>query len=523
MDEKEKDKELEKSPPPDFQELAREVGEFIREKFGGNPVITLAAPARPRPAPGAEKPGADADFRLDFNYTPKQVKEYLDRFVIRQEEAKKVLAVAVCDHYNHSTADLGREVDYDYTKQNVIMLGPTGVGKTYLVKCVARLIGVPFVKSDATKYSETGYVGRNVEDMVRELVRKADGNIRLAEYGIIYIDEVDKIAGAVNVSGRDVSGAGVQRNLLKLMEETEVPLRDPQDATAQIEAMLEYQQTGKINSQVINTRNILFIVSGAFDELSELVRKRLTSQALGFGAAAESKRRQDHYLSLAITGDFIKYGLEPEFIGRLPVRVSLEGLGEDDLFQILTRSEGSVIRQYRGAFAAFGIAVDFTQDGLKEIARLAAAENTGARGLLTVCERVLRDFKYELPSTTVSAFRADARLIRNPARALRRLLAENRAAGPAPELAEFVRAFAAEHGIRLAFTASAAKLAAETAAREGKTLSGFCRERLKELPYGLLLAGIKEYRLTQAALRNPRRALTGLVKTGKSRKPRPGT
>jgi hypothetical protein len=287
--------------------------------------------------------------------------------------------------------------------------------------------------------------------------------------------------------------------------------------------MLEYQQTGKINSQVINTRNILFIVSGAFDELSELVRKRLTSQALGFGASAESRRRQDQYLSLAITGDFIKYGLEPEFIGRLPVRVSLEGLGEEDLYQILTRSEGSVIRQYRGAFASFGIAVDFTEDGLREIARQAAAENTGARGLLTVCERGLRDFKYELPSTTVSAFRADAGLIRNPARALRRLLAENRATPAAPELAEFIQAFAAEHGIRLAFTAGAAKLAAETAAREGKTLSVFCRERLKELPYGLRLAGMKEYRLTKAALRNPRRALTGLVKTGKSRRPRPET
>jgi len=152
---------------PDFQELAKDVGEFIREKFGGNTVVTLAAPPRPEP----DKPEEDAkpgdDFHLEFNYTPKQVKEYLDRFVIRQEEAKRVLGVAVCDHYNHATRDLDKKVDYDYTKQNVLMLGPTGAGKTYLVKCIARLIGVPFVKSDATKYSETGYVGRNVEDMVR--------------------------------------------------------------------------------------------------------------------------------------------------------------------------------------------------------------------------------------------------------------------------------------------------------------------------------------------------------------------
>jgi len=498
--------------PPDFQELAREVGEFIRDKFGGNPVITLAAPPTPQPRPAAPDKKKEG-FHLDFDYTPKQIKEYLDRYVIRQEEAKKVLGVAVCDHYNHATRDIDQGVDYDYTKQNVLMLGPTGIGKTYLIKCIARLIGVPFVKSDATKYSETGYVGRNVEDMVRELVRKADGDIRLAEYGIIYIDEADKIAGAWNQGGRDVSGAGVQRNLLKLMEETEVPLRDPQDAGAQIEAMMEYQQTGKISSQTINTRNILFIASGAFEELSEVVRRRLTRQALGFGAKAETRRKKHQYLKLALTEDFIAYGLEPEFIGRLPVRVSLDGLEEDDLYEILVRSEGSIVRQYCSAFASFGITAEFADDGLHEIARQSAAENTGARGLVTVCERVLRGFKYELPSTGITSLLIDAALVRDPDKALRKLLEQEKETGGLDELA---RIFLRDHGIRLSFTAGAAQLAGKMGRERGLTGAEFCRRTLADYPYGLRLAygedGTIDFRITVRTLKHPHRVLTGLVK-----------
>ena len=190
---------------------------------------------------------------------------------------------------HHAVLDRG-ECREEYSKQNIIMLGPTGVGKTYLVRKVADLIGVPFVKGDATKFSETGYVGGDVEDLVRELVHKADGNIRLAEYGIIYLDEIDKIAAPSNFIGRDVSGGGVQRGLLKLMEETEVSLRTPFDLTSQLQAAMEFQSKGKVSRSVINTRHILFIVSGAFSGLSEIVRKRMgvrqhwISERVGSGA-----------------------------------------------------------------------------------------------------------------------------------------------------------------------------------------------------------------------------------------------
>ena len=191
----------------------------------------------------AESPSGDAtDSVLQFQRKPRDVKAHLDRFVIQQDEAKKVLSVALCDHYHAVQAALAGKAMPNYTKQNIILLGPTGVGKTYLVRSMADLIGVPFVKADATKFSETGYVGGDVEDIVRELVRRADGDIARAQHGIIYIDEIDKLASAPNSSGRDVSGRGVQTNLLKLMEETEVPARSPQDMAAQIQAMMETQR-----------------------------------------------------------------------------------------------------------------------------------------------------------------------------------------------------------------------------------------------------------------------------------------
>ncbi len=410
--------------PGNLEDMLRDLSEYVQKKYGSKPVMSFAPVFRP-PAPsppGPKEPEEEREFKLDFNYTPRQVKEYLDRFVIRQEEAKKVLSIAVCDHYNHATHDLGKRINYDYAKQNVILIGPTGVGKTYLIKCIARLIGVPFVKADATKYSETGYVGKNVEDLVRELVRKADGDIKLAQYGIIYIDEVDKIASAFNLAGRDVSGAGVQRNLLKLMEETEVALRDPMDISSQIEAVMEFQQGGKLEPKMINTRHILFIVSGAFADLAGIVKKRQTRQAVGFGGHVQESKPDQRYLERATTRDFIEYGLEPEFIGRLPVRVVCEDLDERDLYHILTRSEGSVIRQYEASFDAFGITAAFTREGMREIAKLAAREETGARGLLTVCERILRDFKYELPSVGVKRFSVNRGLVRNPQAALKKLL-----------------------------------------------------------------------------------------------------
>lgn len=515
------DEEVQKpAAPGNLEDMLKDLSEYVEKKYGSKPLMSIAPnflPPAPTKTPKAAK--KEKKFTLDFNYTPRQVKEHLDRFVIKQEEAKKVLSIAVCDHYNHATHDLGKRIDYDYAKQNVILIGPTGVGKTYLVKCIARLIGVPFVKADATKYSETGYVGKNVEDLVRELVRKADDNIKLAQYGIIYIDEVDKIASAFNVSGRDVSGAGVQRNLLKLMEETEVSLRDPMDISAQIEAMVEFQRGGKLEPKTINTRHILFIVSGAFAELAEIVKRRQTRQTVGFGGTVEAKKSDDHYLEQATTRDFIKYGLEPEFIGRLPVRVACETLNEQDLFHILNRSEGSVVKQYEASFEAFGITAAFTREGLREIARLAAKEETGARGLLTVCERILRDFKYELPSTEIKRFSVDRRLVRSPQTALKRILKDPGAASDSAlrdGVTRFEKEFLEKEGLKITFTPEAVAVLGRQAEAAGIPVEKFSRHLFKDYAYGLRLIreniGEQEFTLTPEAVEKPGETLNGWVK-----------
>src|SRR5204863_712264 len=255
----------------------------------------VSVSAFPAPEPAEAEPEDKAEKidnqEFEFNFLPRDIKAHLDRFVIKQEEAKKVLAIAVCDHYNHAKylRQLEKEnpkqaEQLEYTKQNVILVGPTGVGKTYLIKHIADLIKVPFVKADATKFSETGYVGGEVEDLVRELVRRANGEIKRAQYGIIYIDEIGKIAAAPNLSGRDVSGRGVQTNLLKLMEETDVPARAPNDIAGQMQAMMDFMQPNrKKQPSTINTKHILFVVSGAFSGLEKLVQKRLREAAIGFG------------------------------------------------------------------------------------------------------------------------------------------------------------------------------------------------------------------------------------------------
>jgi len=221
----------------------------------------------------------------EFNLKPKEIRDYLNRFVIKQPEAKKVLSVAICDHYNHVRQCLEDPelIEQEYNKQNILLIGPTGVGKTYLMRNIAKLIGVPFVKADATKFSETGYVGNDVEDLVRDLVKAANGNVDLAQYGIVYIDEIDKIAADSSNGGRDVSGRGVQINLLKLMEDTEVNLFSPQDMMAQMQALMSMGRRGdKKKKRTINTRHILFILSGAFDKLSDLVKHRLDDTRIGF-------------------------------------------------------------------------------------------------------------------------------------------------------------------------------------------------------------------------------------------------
>ena len=492
----------------------------MKSQFGNNVSVSTQISSGPEET-GPEVRTSDEVF--DFRYLPRDIKAHLDRYVIRQDEAKRVLAIAVCDHYNNvnfmrrlEREDEKKAREIEYTKQNVILLGPTGVGKTYLVKHIAELVGVPFVKADATKFSETGYVGGDVEDLVRELVRRADGDVTLAEYGIVYIDEVDKIASSANLLGRDVSGRGVQTALLKLMEETEVPLRAPNDLQGQLQAALEFQRggSGHQRKQTINTRHILFIVSGAFEKISGVIEHRVRSSAIGFGAFGKGTAGQaDDLLSQVSTADFVEYGLEPEFIGRLPIRVVCKPLTVDDLFEILHRAEGSIVRQYERAFRAYGIEVFFDEPGLRRIAEMAAEEKTGARGLLTVCERLLRSFKYELPGSGVNRITVDTGLIDQPDKRLAELLEQGHRA-IAEDLAavarEFARRLASRYSINVEMAPDALDILVERALAENIHMRDLCAQVFKDYEFGLKLAeGTPEpLILTLEAVENPDRYLS---------------
>jgi endopeptidase Clp ATP-binding regulatory subunit ClpX len=488
---------------PDTDELQKMLKDMF-DKMGVSSTMPFPGLAPEEEPPATEESWDEpmemdqADAIFDFNYKPRDIKSHLDRFVIRQDEAKKALSIAVCDHYNHAKYMRGLEQEHgkipdgiEYQKQNVIVVGPTGVGKTYLVKHIAEMIGVPFVKADATKFSETGYVGGDVDDLVRELVQKADGDIELAEFGIIYIDEVDKLAsGGGNTMGRDVSGRGVQTTLLKLMEETEVAAKNPNDMKSQMMAMMDFQNGKEAGKDTINTRHILFIVSGAFSGLEKVVKKRLRSGQIGFGADVQDHPLNEELFGQVNTQDFIDFGFEAEFIGRLPVRVVCEKLESKDFVNIMKNSEGSLLRQYEREFAAYGIQAKFEDSAIERIAVRAESENTGARALMTVCESILRDFKFELPGTAVSELSIDSDLIDKHDE----VLAKYRELGLRVDVAKareeadlFCRSFFEKHAIRLQFTDEAVNSLGEEAAEQARSVLQICQQRFKDYQFGLKL------------------------------------
>lgn len=410
---------------PDPKELEKELGDFLSKKFGGS--VKLATPiVMPQAVEteSQEKPPKKGG-KIKFDLKPEELVSFLDQYIIKQDNAKAILSTKICTHFNRikhfqsSTQDLTDMVGG--IKNNVLMIGPTGVGKTYMIRLIAKKLGVPFVKGDATKFSETGYVGGDVEDLVRDLVREADGDIELAQCGIIYIDEIDKIASSRNLIGADVSRTGVQRALLKPMEETDVDLKVPHDPVSMIQEIDRFRRTGKKESSSVNTKNILFIMSGAFSGLEKITSKRLTSQNIGFGASLSKSNEVDDLLAQVRSEDLINYGFESEFVGRLPVRAIFEKLLEEDLFSILKNPNNPITLGKKLDFAAYGIEAKFETSALAHMAAKAFDENTGARGLVSAVESALLPFEKRLPSMDIRNFAITRSAILQPEETLLKL------------------------------------------------------------------------------------------------------
>ncbi len=409
--------------PPSPSELERDFNDFLSKKYDGAVRVGSVLPM-----PKGEDLTEEGDqeeskpVQIRFDMKPEELEAYLNKFVIKQVDAKEVLATKICTHFQRAKLPAEGE-PVGNIKNNIMLVGPTGVGKTFLLKLIATKLGVPFVKGDATKFSETGYVGGDVEQLVRDLVHEAKGNIELAEFGIIYLDEIDKIAASNSAVGPDVSRTGVQRTLLKLMEDTEVDLKVPHDLASQLEAALKFQKTGKMEHKKVNTKNILFIVSGAFNGLEDIIKRRLNKQGIGFGAHLEAREEERlHYLLQVKSEDLITYGFESEFIGRLPVVVVLEDLEEEDLYQILRNPNCSVVASKKRDFKAYGIDLKFEDEVFREIAHIASQSKIGARGLVSVLERILLKFEKKLPSTSIRHLVVTKAMLDNPVGELEKLL-----------------------------------------------------------------------------------------------------
>ena len=326
----------------------------------------------------------DSDINL---LKPKEIKSFLDEYVVGQDDAKKVLSVAVYNHYKRVAA--GPDADgIEIEKSNMLMIGPTGSGKTYLVKTLARLLDVPLAIADATSLTEAGYIGDDIESVLSKLLAAADNDVEKAEKGIVYIDEIDKIAKKRNTNQRDVSGESVQQGLLKLLEGAEVEV--PVGANS---------KNAMVPLETVNTKNILFICGGAFPDLENIIKERLNKQS-SIGFRADLKDKYDHEKNLirkVTVEDLRNFGMIPEFLGRLPIIYTLDGLSEEMMVRILKEPKNAILKQYQKLLALDEVKLDFTDDALSAIARKAMEKDTGARALRAIIEDFMLDIMYEIP------------------------------------------------------------------------------------------------------------------------------
>lgn len=472
------------------------------------------------PSIGNVQQPQEEKFKFNFrDIKPRDVYDYLSQYVIGQEEAKRMVSNSVCYHYKHVELIQALEEKGDkesleklkeLKKKNLLIMGPTGCGKTYMIEKVAEFLEVPFLDVDATKYTEAGYVGGDVEDIPRALIKNADGNVQKASYGIVYIDEVDKIARSFGLHGPDVSREGVQRALLKIIESTDVLVDNPMVPKVMMQGMMRDMMGASTKPKTISTRNILFILGGSFEGgeggtktgngrevsgLEKIVFERMKERiggSIGFkGRGSSSRTLSDeiNFLRYAEPEDLQKFGFIPEFIGRIPVRTYVDPLTEHDLVRIMNESKGSVLRQYEMELGAYGIALSFEPDAVRIIARKAAEQRTGARALTSVIEEVMKDFMFELPSVKgTKSLVVTRNIVENPKLGYLSLF------GKQP-FNEYSSDFQREFFVRLSFTEEAVAYITQRSEQLQQNPYMFCKTIFHDsgVGYGLRALGVNEF------------------------------